>query len=299
MSKLVAQVINEKIVGIELPTWSLVTQPFKIIRDNQVMPLGYTDISSIVNWDTYGFTLDRDFSYVRHEIQEIVEDLAIDSCLGAISDPPLTPMNGDKYYIIPTATGAWTGYEGSIATWSTSQMAWIKEPTDFVGYRLLSNEEKLICAQLKIGGQADHFADYGVPSIVDYGVEYHRKSIECRKERMLRATVEVYNRLPLNAYEMLSDLTTSPLGDMIGRYERYGVKGTLEDYHVDFNPNPTPGICDYLTGRAPFSYVEPYISAGFPTGLALKNWNPIDAATLSDFVTEIYNILVYGNSLGT
>ena len=77
----------------------------------------------------------------------------------------------------------------------------------------------------------------------------------------------------------------------------FGVKGTVEDFNKDFNPNPTPGITDWIMARAPFSNVEPYISAGYPSGLLLKGWTPIDGSTLNDFCTKIYNILVCGTDV--
>ena len=298
MSLLTAHLINGQPVGLVVKKYSLITYPFKI--ENTPSP-GYQDISSVKNWWDFGRDLDRDYLYVRREIKVIVEQKGIDSTISTLSTPPSSPADGDSHYIDPqaTATGDWVGYEGYIATWDEANTQWVKEPKDFVGYRQGDSDEKLICSKLKIGGSADHFADYGVPAIVDYGFEYHKAAIATRTERMLRAIVEVYNRLPINAYEILADLTSSPLGDTIGRYKDYGVKGVVEDYDIDHNSNPTPGVTDYILSRAPFNNQEPYISAGYPSGLTLKGWSPIDATTLNDFATEIYNILVYGDSSGS
>lgn len=295
MSKLVAHVIDGQIIGIDILSWSLVKTPFKIISSNTPMPLGYTDISSIETWWDYGQNLTRDYLYVRGEIRKLVGQRGRESStlIGTLNTPPSNPNINDKYLIGDNPTGDWSTHPGFITTYVNN--VWEYEPDDYLGYRLLNPREKLICAELKIGGQKDHFLDYGVPVIVDYGVEFHRNSIEVRKERMLRTTVEVYNRLPLNSYQVLVDLTTGPLGDTIGRYEKYGVKGTFEDYHVDFNPNPTPGICDYIQARAPFD--GNYAQAGFPSGLKLKTWNPIDAVSITTFADEIYNILNKGYSL--
>jgi len=136
----------------------------------------------------------------------------------------------------------------------------------------------------------------GVPTIVDYGLEYHITSRNTREHRMLRTTVEVYNLLPLNVAEALGNITASPLGDMYNRYMEFGVKGTVEDFNKDYNSNPTPGICDWILARAPFNNQEPFISAGYPSGLILKDWKPIDNQTIDNFATKIYNILVYGTS---
>lgn len=294
MAKLVAHVIDGQILGVDLLSWSLIKVPFRIINDTDNIPLGYTDISSVQTWWDFGQNLTRDYLFVRNEIKKLVakKGRELNTIISTLNDPPLNPSTNDKYLIGNSPTGDWSTHPGFIATYHNN--AWELEPQDNVGYRLLNNIEKLICAELKIGGQKDHFLDYGVPVIVDYGVEFHRKSIDVRKERMLRATVEIYNRLPMNSTQVLIDLTTGPLGDTIGRYERYGVKGTWEDYHVDFNPTPTPGICDYIMGRTPFDGSEPYLAAGFSTGLKLKNWNPIDAADINSFSVEIYNILIDG-----
>jgi hypothetical protein len=294
MAKLVAHVIDGQILGVDILSWSLIKTPFKIINDNDTIPLGYTDISSVQTWWDYGQNLTRDYLYVRSEIRKLVAKKGRESNLivSTLNTPPNDPANNAMYLIGSNPTGIWESHAGFISTYINNE--WHTEPEENIGYRLLNNTEKLICAELKIGGQKDHFLDYGVPVIVDYGVEFHRKSIEVRKERMLRSTVEIYNRLPMNSTQVLIDLTTGPLGDTIGRYERYGVKGTYEDYHVDFNSNPTPGICDYIMARTPFDGTKDYTNAGFSTGLKLKNWNPIDASDISTFADEIYSILTEG-----
>jgi len=44
-----------------------------------------------------------------------------------VSTPPMTPAEGDRYYIpnSPAATGAWTGHEGEIAEWDDVAEEWI------------------------------------------------------------------------------------------------------------------------------------------------------------------------------
>ena len=296
MVLLTAHLLNGLKMGVETPVNSIIQEPFKV---ESVPSLGYADISSIENWWEYGQDL-QDFLYVRTRIKEITEQKGIDNCFGTESTPPLSPADGDRYYIDPeaTATGDWTGYEGWCATWIEATSGWLREPPEWLGYRVCTTTERDILAQLKIGSQGDHFADYGVPAIVDYGLDYHITSRKTREYRMMQAVVEVYNIIPLNAAESLGDITASPLGDMYTRYIEFGVKGVVEDFNKDFNPNPTPGITDWIMSRAPFNNQEPYISAGYPTGLNLKGWTPIDGTTLNDFAMKIYNILVYGNPLG-
>lgn len=297
MARLISHVIDGQVIGVDLLSWSLIKVPFRVLSDThslESMPLGYTDISSIEHWWDYGQDLNRDYLFVRDEIKKLVvnKGLTHPSVLGTITEPTSNPTEGDRYILGESIVNGWAAHAGFIGTYTNN--GWVIEPPENVGYRLLNSKEKLICAELKIGGQADHFHDYGVPTIVDYGVEFHRKAIACREERMLRTTVEIYNRLPMNSYEVLVDLTAGPFGNIIDRYKQYGVKGTLEDYHVDFNPNPTPGICDYVLGRAPFNGQAPYTNAGLPAGLILKGWNPIDSANITIFANEIYSILTKG-----
>lgn len=297
MSLLTAHVLNGQVVGTQLTNYSVITVPFKI---ESTASLGYVDISSITNWWDFGRDLDKDYSYVRREIKLLVDQKGIDSVISTLSTPPGSPADNDAHYIDPdaTATGDWAGYEGYIATYDLGGTQWVKEPPSHVGYRLCTSSEKAICAELKIGSSADHFADYGIPAIVDYGVEYHRHSIIARKERLLRAQVEIYNRLPINAFTTLTDLIGSPLGNITELYSEYGLKGSVEDYNVDYNPTPAPGICDYILARAPFDGQQVYLDAGYADGLKNKGWTPIDATTLSDFADELYNILVYGDPNG-
>lgn len=292
MVLLTSHLLNGQRIGVDIPLNSIIKVPFKIESSPSA---GYADISSVENWWNYGKDLE-DFLYVRKRIQILTREKGIVNCIATLSTPPLNPTSGDRYYIDieAPATDEWAGYEGWCATWDG--VDWIREPAEWIGYRYSTEAEKDILAQLKVGSQGDHFADYGVPAIVDYGLDYHITSRDTREYRMLRATVEVYNIIPLNAAESLGDITASPLGDMYNRYIEFGVKGTLEDYNKDFNPNPTPGICDWLLSRAPFNNQEPFVSSGYPSGLTLKVWNPIDATTINDFATKIYNILVYGTS---
>lgn len=292
MAKLAAHVLNGKIVGIETPQYSLIEEPFKIVKDDVTIPIGYVDISSINNWWNYGFDLNKDYIYIRTEIKNHVELLAIDSTTDTLSDPPSNPTIGEKYFIDPSkpAVGAWMNYQGAIATWSIDK--WIIEPPEFIGYRMLDQKQKLIAAHLKIGGQLDHFQDFGVPDIVNYGLGYHKRSMEARKNRILIASVEVFNIIPAASGSVLGNLIASPVGDTYSNYERFGVKGTLEDYHPFFNPSPVPGIADYIMARFPWDGT--LTTQGFPVGLARSSYMPIDGSNIEDFASILYNILIYG-----
>lgn len=291
MVLLTSHLISGKRMGIDIPFSSIVEHP--ILIEDSVSP-GYVDITDIKYWWDFKDVAypKRDYVFIRKQIKKAVEKIGIDSVLLVLNDPPVI-SNGDVFYIDPdaTATGDWAGYEGFIAT--ANNDSWVKEPACHVGYRLLNSTEKDIAAHYKIGSQIDHFADYGVPAISDYGLEYHQNSIASRNERMLRASVEIYNRIPGHSNEVLNDLINNPIGDLTELYEKWGVKGTLEDYNIDFNPTPAPGIIDYCFSRAPFNGQEPYLSAGYPTGLSMKGWTPVDT-DLATFCSELHSILVEG-----
>lgn len=294
MTLLTAHLIQGKKVALEVPIPGAITEPFKI---EDTVSDGYADISSILNWDTYGWDLNRDYLFIRKEIKKLVEQKAIDSCISTISDPPVTPTDEDRHYIDPdaTATGDWTGYEGFIAEWDATGVQWVKETKGHVGYRLLTSSEKTVAAKLKIGSVADHFTELGVPSVVDIGEEYHKNAMEARKARMLRATVEFYNRLPTNYATVLQHLTANAnLGNMIYSYEEWGLKGAVEDYNIDFNPSPIPGCMDYLMARAPFDGVQANIDAGYPEGIRNQSWTTVDGLNMTQFSDELYDILVNG-----
>ena len=294
MALLTAHLIEGQPVGLVVKNYSLIKVPFKI--EDEISP-GYTDISSISNWYELGTNLNRDYLFVRKEIKKLCDLKAIESCDEVRSNPPSMPSQGDRYYIDPagTATGSWEGYEGFIAEWESLSPRWVIEPTDHVGYRISSTDEKNILSKYKIGSVIEHYAELGVPSVVDIGEEYHRNAIEARKARMLRCTVEVYNRLTNNYSTVLQNLTGSAvLGNMIYNYEQWGLKGIIEDYNKDFNPTPTPGCIDYLMSRSPFDGLQANIDAGFPQGMRTQAWTTVDGLNMVQFSDELYDILVNG-----
>jgi alpha-tubulin suppressor-like RCC1 family protein len=56
---------------------------------------------------------------------------ALAPVLNMLSTPPSTPNDQDSYIVLPTATGAWVGKEGDIATWDAANSVWeLKSPTN-------------------------------------------------------------------------------------------------------------------------------------------------------------------------
>lgn len=51
--------------------------------------------------------------------------------LDMLTTPPATPNDQDSYIVMPTATGAWAGREGDIATWDAANSVWeFKSPAN-------------------------------------------------------------------------------------------------------------------------------------------------------------------------
>jgi hypothetical protein len=76
MSKqLLAYQINGLAVGIDLIQWDSAdlngNQPFKLILSGTTIPVGYTDISSIINWNKFGCMVANDYLVCKNEIKEI------------------------------------------------------------------------------------------------------------------------------------------------------------------------------------------------------------------------------------
>lgn len=68
--------ISGQTVGIDINTWSDAdlngNKPFKFIYSGQTISSGYTDISSIINWNKYGCQVVNDYLVCKHEIKDLV-----------------------------------------------------------------------------------------------------------------------------------------------------------------------------------------------------------------------------------
>lgn len=73
--KLLAYTINGETVGIQVLTWSDAdlngNKPWLSIPDNDPVPPGYVDVTSIENWNGVGRAF-KDYLYCRDRIQELV-----------------------------------------------------------------------------------------------------------------------------------------------------------------------------------------------------------------------------------
>jgi hypothetical protein len=75
--KLIAYQISGQTIGTDIDIWKNINlngnEPFQIILSGTTIPSGYTDISSIENWDIFATAIANDYAVVRFAIKEIVE----------------------------------------------------------------------------------------------------------------------------------------------------------------------------------------------------------------------------------
>ena len=57
--QLLGYTINGQVVGIDILQWNIPNygQAYLIINSGSTIPSGYTNISSIINWDQFGITI--------------------------------------------------------------------------------------------------------------------------------------------------------------------------------------------------------------------------------------------------
>jgi hypothetical protein len=77
--KLQAYILNGKIINVDIFNWTLDqlngNQPWII---NDTIQNGYSDITSISNWDSIGFDL-KDYNYVRNEINILLNQIGFNN----------------------------------------------------------------------------------------------------------------------------------------------------------------------------------------------------------------------------
>jgi len=71
--KLLAYTLNGQILGVDKTSWDdtdFIGFPFTACTDNAIIPSGYTDISSILNWGKFGEECGLNYVKVRNEIKK-------------------------------------------------------------------------------------------------------------------------------------------------------------------------------------------------------------------------------------
>lgn len=105
MSKiLLAYTINGQTVGIDLPSWDTADLngniPFKLILSGATIPSGYTDVSSIINWNKLGCMVANDYLVCKNEIKTLCGKKGWSNLTNAEKDLAI------QYYAYPDATSA-------------------------------------------------------------------------------------------------------------------------------------------------------------------------------------------------
>lgn len=69
----------EEVIGIDIDSWQNRNlennEPFSIIFQHEEAPSGYTDISSIENWDRFGYDVVNDYLVVKDQIKYLMLDI--------------------------------------------------------------------------------------------------------------------------------------------------------------------------------------------------------------------------------
>ena len=101
---LLAYQISGQTVGVDLSGWNDAdlngNDAFKIILSGTTVPSGYTEITSIENWNRFGLQVANDYSVVKFEIKDIAELLGWTGLTNTEKDLAI------KYYAYPDPTTA-------------------------------------------------------------------------------------------------------------------------------------------------------------------------------------------------
>ena len=170
-------------------------------------PVGYTQITSVVDLDSYGFKNDGGFDYkaVRDCIKATVQQKGEDTVISTQTDPStLTPALNDSYLVGPSPLHEWVGRTGRIAIWDGAK--WDFEKTEKVGFDTLTSPEKYVCAVHKIGTHAQRLTTVvDVKELAKLGNTYNTKVLEVRRARFNVTMSMMHNYLEHIVEEFPSD----------------------------------------------------------------------------------------------
>ena len=96
--------INGQTVGVDINVWGIAdlkgNKPFKLILSGETIPSGYTNISSIVNWNMFGSNVANDYLVCKKEIKEFVIEKGWSNLSNVEKDLAI------QYYAYPDTTSA-------------------------------------------------------------------------------------------------------------------------------------------------------------------------------------------------
>ena len=166
-----------------------------------------------------------------------------------------------------------------------------------VGWDSLTAERKQIAGKYKIGTDAQRLADIGVANMTQYGIEYNKKSTECRQAR--------WDVLISNIHNCLAGIT---LSGYKATSVALGVMNAVVPNAVDMLINlGFGGIVDLDEGVGALDYINatagtPFAVTGLPFVLGVSTeglrgmteWIPNGFANISDFCDHLLNIFQNG-----
>jgi hypothetical protein len=152
---LLAYQISGQTVGIDIKSWNTDDlnnkAPFMIINSGDTIPVGYANISSIVNWDSFGEGYANDYLVVRFEIKALLlekgwanltnteKDLCIKHYVGDTTDAVIYLMGNG--YPQEMAQGfvlqAWHKYHAKLLEACQQRLYYLK----FIAPQFLSLED--------------------------------------------------------------------------------------------------------------------------------------------------------------
>jgi len=142
------------------------------------------------------------------------------------------------------------------------------------GFSSLTDDQKALASKWFIVDKADRDTVHTDAEQILNGAEFHKRSVEARRQRELIAVSTIYNRLvKADADEVVDDTN-----DLVIKYVKRGREGTIEG-------DP----------EALFDYIDARVSTGYEsTGLRAKNFTPL-VGTIGDLADDIMDILKNGN----
>jgi len=292
--------VDSKIVGIDIPIPSPTafvsdepTKYFSVAYNGDPIPTAFADISSIVNWDKFGFerTLNLDYVFVRARIKELIEEIGRAQAISTADNPlNITGLaEGQIYQVGTNPVNIFANHANSLAIVQSDLTFTFRDQED-IGYLNLplGSEEREIAARYQIGDQSDQDNDYTPEVTLFWNVEYHESSIEARYARRHLAEAIISREFPDYKGQILGEMSGALIpayGNLISRYADYGSKGTVEDFHENEAP-VAPAVADYLLSRP---------GTGFDNiGFNNKPWISRSGVSSSEVAQRIYSVLILG-----
>lgn len=188
--------------------------PFIFLKESEVVPVEYKNITSIENFEKYGKLAGIDFKLIRKLIGQLVVDL---------------------------------------------------------GWETLSTTEKEIASRYFAVDFTKQLEVYDMDTLMDMGVDYHKESIDTRRNRIIVAEARIYTHMDIqDAFTLITTME-----DLATRYVKWGLEGKESGDSMD-------GLFDYLTSNASSVYNGAgLMESGLPTktGITLQ--------MLSDILMEV------------